>query len=252
VGVYFFAFRLAVQPIRMLAVSFSSVLFPTLGQMNAEPERQYAAALRVSRALAYAIMPLCTLQAALAQPGVSLIFGAKWQGSIPLIQLLSIGLAFDALSWICGALLNARGQFARALKYSSVFAPLFFVAVASGAAMGSALGVAAVVSLYYMLLGPIYTFLVLRDNGVGLQELSAIYFTPFLVSLIAMFVPVAALYLLGSSDPIISILVISSVGISIYLVILRLIAPDLVRQVHGWAKGFIERHFLGKRCLSAQ
>ncbi len=39
VGVYFFAFRLAAQPLRMLAGNFGAVLFPAFTQLRSAPSR---------------------------------------------------------------------------------------------------------------------------------------------------------------------------------------------------------------------
>ena len=83
VGVYFFAFRLAAQPLQMLAGSFGGVLFPAFRQLENDPARQMDAALRASRILAYSITPVCFLQAAEAGPLLHLMFGNRWNGAVP-------------------------------------------------------------------------------------------------------------------------------------------------------------------------
>ncbi|HXB52908.1 MAG TPA: oligosaccharide flippase family protein, partial [Rhizomicrobium sp.] len=45
VGAYFFAFRLAIQPVQLLAGNLSNVLFPILSQLRNEPQRQKEAAI---------------------------------------------------------------------------------------------------------------------------------------------------------------------------------------------------------------
>ena len=99
VGAYFFAFRLAIQPVQLLAGNLSNVLFPILAQLRGDPARQGEAALKASRVLSYVVMPYCFLQAAVAKPLLTLVFADKWLAAIPLMQILSIGLAFDAVSW---------------------------------------------------------------------------------------------------------------------------------------------------------
>src|SRR5262249_17361332 len=61
-GLYSFAFKLAVQPLRMLAGSLSAVLFPALVQYRDDPARQLGAALTASQMLAVVVMPACFLQ----------------------------------------------------------------------------------------------------------------------------------------------------------------------------------------------
>ena len=68
VGAYFFAFRLAIQPVQMLAGSLNNVLFPALAQLRTDPARQRGAALNASRILAFVVMPYCFMQAAMAGP----------------------------------------------------------------------------------------------------------------------------------------------------------------------------------------
>ncbi|MDB5683899.1 MAG: polysaccharide biosynthesis protein [Sphingomonas bacterium] len=234
VGVYFFAFRLAVQPIHMLAGSFQTVLFPALAQLQGHPDRQRDAAVNASRILAAAVMPYCFLQAAIAEPAVALLFGRKWAAAVPLIQILSIGLAFDAVSWVAGALLSARGEFSRALRYSIGFMPIFFIAITVGAVASSAIGVAVGVSVFYVLLGPVFTYLVFRTYGITPRQVSAIYVVPAVVSGIGMSVALLAEYSLGVEvHLLLRILIIGVVGPCAYALLLKLVAPSLFGQVLG-------------------
>ena len=232
VGAYFFAFRLAVQPVQMLAGNLSSVMFPALAQLRNDPARQLEAALNASRVLAFAVMPYCFLQAAVAPPLLTLVFGAKWHAAIPLVQILSIGLAFDAVSWIAGALLNARGEFRRSLVYSCVFSPIFFVLVAIGALLYSAVGVATAVSAFYTVLAPVYSSFVFGRAGVSLRKVADIYLASTAFAALAMIVAasvsrVAPFGLLGQTA------VTTVLGICLYLGLIRVFAPSSYLQVVG-------------------
>ena len=179
VGLYYFAFRLAAQPMRMLAGNFTNVLLPALAQLRLEPDRQRAAAYSAAQVLSYVVVPLCFLQAALADPALSLFFGAKWRGSVPFIQILSLGLPFDAVSWVAGAMMSARGHFRRQLAYSCLFSPWFFVLAVTGAVLAKGVGVACGVSLFYFCAGPIYSSTVFGQKGRRLAELFDLYVTPY-------------------------------------------------------------------------
>jgi PST family polysaccharide transporter len=232
VGAYFFAFRLAVMPVQMLAGNFSSVLFPALAQLRNEPERQKKAALNASRMLAFAVMPFGFMQAAVARPILSLVFGAKWEDAIPLVQILSIGLAFDAVSWVAGALLQARGEFRRSLVYSCVFSPIFFVLVAIGAVNFSAIGVAIAVSAFYMILAPVYSYMVLSQIGVSFREIATIYLPSTLFAAIAM---ISATLLCGvtSLGDLGRSIAIGITGITLYAGLVRLFAPSSFHELTG-------------------
>ena len=231
VGVYFFAFRLAAQPLRMLAGNFGSVLFPALVQLNAEPARQEAAALRASRLLAYTVTPLCFVQAALAAPLLHLMFGARWDGAIPLIQILSLGLPGDAVAWIAGALLVARREFRRDFLYLALFSPPFFVFVAMGAYLGSALGLSIGVSLYYAVVKPLNSWMVFR-RSMTLADFVHIYVTPALLAAAA----IGAAYGLAcvrpvAGSPVAQMAVVCLLGPAAYLGLLRLFVPAMPREM---------------------
>jgi PST family polysaccharide transporter len=231
VGVYFLAFKLAIQPLRMLAGSFSGVLFPTLVQYRNDPLRQRDAALRVSQMLSAVVMPICFLQATLAHPLLEVFFAPRWQGAAPFMQLLSIGLAFDASSWAAGAFLQARGEFKRSFIYSLIAAPLFFAFVSAGALLHEAFGVAVGVALFYILLAPVYCYAVFRPVGAtSWRAIALIYVAPALLSAAASSAAYAfaaglsraPLFLLGAT-PI--------VALAIYVPLLRLVCPELYQRI---------------------
>jgi teichuronic acid exporter len=178
VGIYFFAFKIAIQPLRMLAGGLSSVLFPTLAQLTGDPARQRDAAILAARMLSIVVMPACFLQAALAGPVLQIFFSARWAEAEPLLQILSVGLAFDAVSWAAGALLHARGQFGLSLTYSIIFTPAFFLFVGIGAIYGSSTGVALGVTAFYMSFPPIFSYFVFCGAGASASEVVSIYAAP--------------------------------------------------------------------------
>jgi len=175
VGAYYFGFRLAAQPLWMLAGNLSGVLFPAFVQMRSDPLRQSEAALTASTLLSFCIMPFASLQAVVAEPVVSSFFGQKWAASIPIIQLLSIGLALAAVSWVAGTLLNARGEFKAVLRYALVQTPIFFVFVLIGALLGEAVGVAWAVLLFYASTQPIFLFVAYRRFGITPGRVASMY-----------------------------------------------------------------------------
>ena len=231
VGVYYFAFRLAAQPIRMLAGNFGAVLFPALTQLRGDPARQEQAALQAARILAYTVTPVCFVQAAFASPVLRLMFGERWAGSIPLIQVLSLGLPGDAIAWIAGALLVARKEFRRDFVLISSFAAPFFAFVIVGAYLGSALGVAIAVALYYALVKPLNSWLVFRHSMTA-PDFMHIYIYPSALAAIAVGGAYACSKWPGLNSMLIAqIAVIGVVSPLAYLLLLRLLAPAMLREV---------------------
>lgn len=240
VGAYFFAFRLAVQPIQMLAGNLTNVLFPVLSQLRDDPVRQREAALSASRVLAFAVMPYSFLQAAVAEPLLTFVFGEKWQAAIPLVQILSIGLAFDAVSWVAGALLQARGEFRRSLLYSVYFFPLFFAMVAAGASWGSGIGVACAVTLFYGMFAPVYSYWIFHRIGISLREIVSIYLAPVTLAAISAALAMLTSRLMPSGDLAKSIC-IAAVGGPLYLALMWVFARAAFRQLAARLQAMLPR-----------
>lgn len=232
VGLYFFAFRFSVQPIRMLAGNLTNVLLPALAQLGSHPARQIDAVVRACRLLSYLVMPFCFLQAALAGPGLHLLFGQRWQGSIPLVQLLSIGLPFDAVFWIAGSLLSARREFGRSFRIALVSAPIFFTLVIGGAWLHGTLGVATAVVIYYMSYPPLCSILILKSGGVKIDTIVEFYLMPVLFAGGSIGAAYAVSLLPALNDHnLIRVTVISALGGSLYIGALYVFRRDMLMQL---------------------
>lgn len=232
VGFYYFAFRLAAQPVWILAGNFTNVLFPALVQIKADPKRQLSAALKAAELLSYVVMPVCFLQAAMAAPGLSVLFGHKWDQSIILVQLLSIGTPFDAAPWVAGSLLSARREFRRGFAYTLVTLPLFFSMVTVGAALGKAGGVALAVAFYYIVLGPTFSLITFARYGAEWREIARLYVKPPLISGVA----VGSAYMISclpgiTGKPFLQLGIMAIVAPVIYAAALRWLEPSIFAEL---------------------
>jgi PST family polysaccharide transporter len=226
VGLYFFAFRLSAQPLQALADNLSNVMFPVLVRLRSQSEEQCRAALKASQVLAAAVLFTGALQAALASPVLHLLFQDRWAGSIRLSQILSIGLSFDAVCWIAGALVNARGEFRRNFIFVLFSAPCFFSLVALGGWLGHAFGVATGVALYYAIVGPSYSYFALR-SAVSAGGVLRLYLLPLILAGVAVVVAyTSTCFLIESNLPEIQIVLITALAIMFYAILLRIFMPD--------------------------
>lgn len=241
IGAYYFAFRLSVQPVTMIGGSLSRVLLPTLISLRDDTERQDRAALRAARVLGFLVMPFCAVQAALAPAGTELVFGPKWRSAVLFIQILSVGLAFDAVSWIASALLRARGRFDLAFRYALYIVPIFFSMVTIGLLAGNVTGVAISVSIFYMIMAPAYSFMVFRRSGLGGVSVMQLYIMPFLLSSLS----VGAVYIVVKSfvtDPFVELFSIGLLAPLALAVMVRLFAPQIFREIGDLVASLLERH----------
>lgn len=243
VGYYFFAFRLAAAPVRTVAVSLNQVLFPAMTTFKGDLMRQSASAVRAATLLAWLIVPLCFYQAAVAEPALMWMFGDKWAPSVTIIQLLAVGLSIEGAMSVTRAYLSAAGKFDVALAYAFGNGVGFIIACIIGAIVGSAFGVAAAVSLFYIFTQPVlFAFLVDR-TGQRLYNAYRIFVAPALGSAAAFG---AAWYLSGHDwaprGPIESLFLITLIGWPLCLLAMYLLAPDSLKQLAKLAMGFIRRN----------
>jgi O-antigen/teichoic acid export membrane protein len=242
VGIYFFAFKLAAQPMLMLASSFYGVLGPSLITMSGDPARQRDAALKAAELLGALTVPLCFLQAAVAEPGLTLLFGTRWLETIPLIQILSIGLPLDAVSWAAGALLASRGQFGRSFKYQLISAPLFFALVGAGALLGSSTGVAIGVTTYYTIHPIFFSAVTFCKEGISIMNVLFCFYTPALLSSITIGVAYVISHAAIFHDFLLSqILIIVLFGGIGYLLAIRHFSPMIYNDVRSKVWGLLRR-----------
>ena len=105
----------------MFAGNLSSALFPALSHMRTDPRAQSEAAFKAAKFMSLVIMPLAFLQAAVIEPAIYVLFRDKWDAAIPLMQILSVALGFDAVAWVAGTLQVAKRGFWKQLVYLSLF-----------------------------------------------------------------------------------------------------------------------------------
>jgi PST family polysaccharide transporter len=242
VGRYYFGFRLSAQPLWILAGNFSNVLMPALVQLKSDPRRQGEAALRASTLLSFCVMPLAFLQAAVAGPLLIFFFRHKWAAAIPVVQLLSIGLAMDAVSWVAGSLMSARGEFQMVMRYIAVQVPIFFVLVWIGALEDRARGVAIAVAIFYTVTQPFFVAGAFRRVGVSVWQVALLYLRPGFFAAVSVGAGIALSLLPGiAGHALLRCVVICAVTGPLYLVCTQIAAPDVNRELWQRVGGALRR-----------
>jgi PST family polysaccharide transporter len=226
VGPYFFAYGIATQAIRLTAGSLQLVLMAGLARMPAYSNQQTQAAFRATKAIALVGVPLCLLQATIAGPLLRALYGDKWLASIPLVQLISVGLAFDVIGWPACSLLQSRGQFRFLLWWSLVTTIIFIGSVLTGAYFGQALGVALVICLFYIVLAPILGTWIFRSAKIGWMEIIELYARPLLIGLITVAVAIIAIKLSTELPPLLQLGVASITSSIAMIFAARALMPE--------------------------
>lgn len=111
-GVYFVAFQLSIQTFSVITLNLASVLLPTLGALNKEPERQANAFVRSVKMLLFMAAPICAGAIVVATPAIRILYDEnEWKYLDSTFQLITAGMVFRAVEPPVRSLMNAQGRF---------------------------------------------------------------------------------------------------------------------------------------------
>lgn len=197
VGYYFFAFNQSTVVAQLLVQSLVRILVSSLSALKDDVVRQVGAFLQAVRVLAIIAVPLGVLQATLARPFLTLLFGDRWAGAIPLLEILSIVAGMAAVSWPSVSLLMAQGRYATRFWLRLGGVVVFVVLALAGATIGNAYGAAAIglaisVSIFRIVNGPVVMWVACRPGGRRFSEILRVFFVSLIGASLAL-IPTALL-----------------------------------------------------------
>lgn len=231
VGIYYMAFTLSIQVIGFVANNLPQVLFPSLASIKnsdraKEIYKKSVTYLSVFGA-AFAIW-----QGATAYWLVRVVLSSKWVDTIPLVEVLSIGMAFRAIAWLWSIPFRVKGKFADMAK-QSLYAMIFMIAlVAAGTLKWGVFGTAAAVSLYYIIISPYWLYKGFHLLGGTMKEVLHMFVVP---------IPLAIFsygscwyffrFLFTGMTPVPVMIIISMVGTSLYVSGIYFLMNDTFREI---------------------
>jgi O-antigen/teichoic acid export membrane protein len=247
VGLFSFAFVLSLQTTQLLTQSLGSVMFPALSKLQNEPLRQRMGFLRAVKSLALVGVPLCLLQAAVAQPLLQLLFGTRWQGAIESLQVLSIGMGLQLANASAINFLLAQGRFGVVLITSMFCAVVFAILVTIGALAGGALSVSLAVAIYVVVIGQFCLYVPVRLAGGGWTDTLPVYLKPLLLATLAVGCGwLGAMVLPSMPGRNLAVIVVSIVvAVLIYLPLIHLAARAELNDLLSQLAGFVRRVRIG-------
>lgn len=183
VGAYFFAYNLSLQTAVLLSLNFARVLFPVMSRMQHDPERLRNAFVRAGRTLMYIGAPLCFLQAAAAGPFIrGMVQSERWLGSIPALQILSIGMAVHMMWNPSRSLIQVQSRYRfylySALGYAAGYCGIVIATAKWGDITAVALAAAGALTAVTML----DCVFALRRIGGTLEDVARILLPPMLMA----------------------------------------------------------------------
>ncbi len=235
-GLYTLGFRLPEMLIISLAVVAGRVLFPAFAAVEREELRRvFLVSVRYSAIVA---LPLAAGLAVLAEPFVLALFGDRWDGSIVSMRVLSLYALAVAIGIPAGIAYKATGQAGILLKLAVPRTVLAFASIALVVRHGIVAVAAcqAGVASLFALIGFLIASRMLRVTATEFTSTLG----PPLVSAAGM--AAVALFLASAIESPTAALAaaVPASGVT-YLALLRLVAPDVNRDLRERIAGALQR-----------
>lgn len=146
-GMYYFAYQLAMQPSRVVAASIGDALVPVVRRLVHDPARLHGAIRRLLAAGGFAIAVVNAGLAAVIAPLERAIWAGKWAEAVPLVWSLSASLVFASVFSMLTSPLAAERRFAKRFACEAIRGGSIVAGAAAGSLLfGTALGIAGSVS----------------------------------------------------------------------------------------------------------
>lgn len=109
-GYYSFSYNIMYNPVKRVSYVFSQVLFPSFSSLQGDYRRilkGYYTSLNLVAMVSFPVMVLLSLNTEFV---LNSIFGRKWDGAIPIIQILSIAGAVQSIQQFGGVIWSSLGK----------------------------------------------------------------------------------------------------------------------------------------------
>lgn len=229
-GYYSVAYRLLLIMTYLLTRASNSVAFPTFARLKDDPERMRRAFYTVSRLTVLVAFPAFLGVAALAPELITVLFGATWAPSAPVMQVLALMGILHALLAFNYSVIVAAGKPAWRLALLAIQAVANVIAFALAVRWGIVAVAAAYVLVGY-LLAPLSLLAVHRLITIDWKRYLGHYLAPLPGALVMVAVVAGLSYALpAGTTALMQLLVCIPVGVITYLGIIQFMAPALARQ----------------------
>ncbi len=235
VGLYAFAYGLSMQVTQFFSGELSNVLFPSLSKLQDDPKRQMRACLRATRLLAFIALPLSLLQGALADPLVHLLFQPKWYPAIPVLQILSVGMAVRIVCGPSGNLMFSQSRFRTHMVLAIPYTLAFLALVTAGALLQSVAAVALAVTICFLVMDPILYWVAIRPAGGHAVDLWRILWFPLLAGTASVILGLVLVetWAPGRVSPLFRVILLGTVSLGSYYGCARLWARDTLGELRS-------------------
>ncbi|MFT4050808.1 MAG: lipopolysaccharide biosynthesis protein [Microbacterium sp.] len=192
---YSLAYRVLLTPVQMVGQVVTRVLFPAIARVSSDVPQIGALIVRSTSAIALLAFPAMAFVAVSAPDAVPLILGTAWAPAIPVLQVLAITGARQAVTSVNGAVLLGLGLAKTHLRFNILAAAVQILGMAAGVPWGI-FGVATGYTIAGIILTPVIFWLQVKHAGLSWRTQVKALVAPFNATLAA-----SATYLVLSLSP---------------------------------------------------
>jgi len=243
-GDYYFAFNLSMTATGLLVGNMGSVLMPALCKLQDDPKRQVTAALQAVSAISLLALPVSFMQAAASGPILRLLWHTKWLSAIPILEILSIGMAFQVLGVPGNCLLTAQGRFRTQFLACLGSTVVFFLLVVPGSIWKPGVGTSAAVAVFVLVTQLACLYIAIRPSGGTVWSIIKSGAPALFCAAVATGLAMLAAAQLGHATNsaranLLQLAIIAVVTLAVYYPLVRWLAPEPLRQLTARAAALL-------------
>jgi O-antigen/teichoic acid export membrane protein len=233
-ALYALAYRLLRMPVQMVASVVNQVSMPIFSQMQDDDARTRAWFRVATQCVCLVTFPVFALLLVAAEPGVGVLFGAEWSGTVPPLQAMALAGFPMIARMLLGSLANSRGRAGLTMGWSITVVSLQFLGFFVGIHVGGMVGVAVSIAVVqYATFIPNVWHVIHRSVGMRMRDYLGALVAPILGSAVAggawyaTYLPFRPAP--GQGHDVLPVLGATLVALALYVVVIRVVWPATFR-----------------------
>lgn len=244
-GIYAVAYRILLVMIDVLNISVRRVAFPVFARVQDDRERLLRAYVSANRMSSATATPAFLLVLAVAPEAVHVLFGTRWDASVPVMQILCLFGMLQAVSQFNGALLSSIGRIRFVFRFGLLNTGVQVAAFVIAAPFGIRWVAASYVIRAYVL-APVGFIVAARELNTTARKTLSGFLPGFVSSGVMVASVIAVRHLLGHGLPEpVRLVVLLAVALPVYLATLRLSGRLLYDELVHYVRGVVSRRVEG-------
>jgi O-antigen/teichoic acid export membrane protein len=136
-GLYSRAYGTMMLPLTEITGVFGRVMFPLFSRLQHDKARTKAIYLRALSAISIVTFPLMLVLMVASEPLVLVMYGEKWRGMVPTLQIYCVVGAFQSIGTTVGWIYQSQGRTDWMLRWGIVASALIVLALGIGVSFGT-------------------------------------------------------------------------------------------------------------------